>query len=100
MKRLYGVCINEFDCSGDYPDTIVSHASKLVDSYEAAQKYCEQLCAEKCEELTKDTNDSEYRYDWKTDGHSYYVEAIWKDVKSNNFEVNNCFWYEIIEFDY
>lgn len=50
----------------------------------------------KCEELTKEeTNDSEYRYDWKTDGHSYYVEVIWRDVESSN-----CFGYEIIEFDY
>lgn len=94
--KLYGVCIKEFDFSGDYPDTIVSHAPQLVNSYEAAQKYCEQLCMKKCEELTKEeTNDSEYRYDWKTDGHSYYVEVIWRDVESSN-----CFGYEIIEFDY
>lgn len=92
--KMYGIKIEEFDYSGDYPYTIVSHAPKLVNSFEAAQKYCEQLCVEKCDELAND-NDSEYRYDWKTDGHSYYVEVIWRDVESSN-----CFGYEIIEFDY
>ena len=98
--KLYGICVEELDdtsSGGEYVDVIVTHAPKLSISFKAAQKYCEQLCVEKCKELNRNKHDK-IRYDWGKNDYSegdYYVEEVW-----DNNESCNCFLYKIVEFDY